>query len=253
MNRLLSSGLVTTTVVTLLATTSNRETLAAPTSKTPTTQPAPNARDFYKRAAKELNSDFQGRDFPLFNDAKLNAAFSSPWKRREAVLSRNERALSLIRRGFAFPYSRLPYKSQWDLAGENGFSFLASTRQLARLLYAEADVHAHRGAYSKAIHSSLDSVRLSKDISRGSVVDLLVGNAIAAIGKSRIKQSTINKLNAAEAKAAARRLETIEMRNVSYADVLREEKRFGQIMLVRLFKMTRGARNTQLQKRISRL
>ena len=108
--------------------------------------------------------------------------------------------------------------------------------QVARLLLVESEVHAHRSEYSKSIGSGLDAIRLSKDISRGMLVDLLVGSAISAIGQSHIKRATIDKLSATEAKNAARRLENLEARDVSYADILREEKRFGNLMLRDLLK-----------------
>jgi len=193
----------------------------------------PNAYDFYMRAGKALDYKDQGPDFPFFNDAKLNAPFASPWARREAVLRRNARALSLMRQGFAFSYSPPPVTSYWNVVR---YPLFPQTRQMARLLGMEAEVYAHRGEYAKSVNSGIDAIRLSKDISRGMVGDLLVGNAIAGIGQSQIKKATIEKLSAAEAAAAAQRLEKLEARDVSYANALREEKRFGNLMLREMFK-----------------
>ncbi len=199
-------------------------------------QPAkaqPNAYDFYVRAGKALDYTGEGTDFPEFNDARLNAPFASPWARREVVLRHNARALSLMRQGFAFSYSSPPVTSYWDVVR---YPLFPQTREMARLLGVEAELYAHRGEYAKSVNSGIDAIRLSKDISRGMVVDLSVGNAIAGIGQSQIKKATMEKLSAAEAAAAAQRLEKFEARNVSYANALREEKRFGNLMLREMFK-----------------
>ncbi len=108
----------------------------------------PNAYDFYLRAGTFLNYKGQGTDFPDFNSAKLNAPFRSAWTRREAVLVRNTRALSLMRQGFAYKYSPPARKSIWDAVR---YPLFPQTRQFARLLGVEAEVYAHRGEYAKSI------------------------------------------------------------------------------------------------------
>lgn len=195
----------------------------------------PNALDFYRRAGKALDYTGEGSDFPNFTDPKLNAPFGSPWKRREVVLRHNARALSLMRQGFQYSYHAPLRRDVWDEV--NKFMPLHfATRQFARLLHVEADVYEHRGEYAKAVNSGIDAIRLSKDIAHGSIVDYLTGSAIASIGKSVIKKSLIAKLSAEEASRAAQRLENLEARDVSYADALREEKRFGNLMLREMFK-----------------
>ncbi len=206
--------------------------VAAQTAKVQPTRAQPNAYDFYVRAGKALDYTGEGTDFPNFNDPKLNAPFRSPLTRREFVLRRNARALSLMRQGFQYSYLQPAPRDPTDVF----FPSFARMRELARLLHVEADVYAARGQYAKALNSALDAVRLGTDIPRGgALIASLVGNAIEGIGVGDLKKSYIEKLDARSARSLARRLEALDARRFSYVQTLQNQKTLGLGLLRHMF------------------
>ena len=208
------------------------------------TKTSPNAYDFYLRAANALDYRDQGKDFPNFDNANLNAPFASSWKRREAVLRHNQRALQLMRQGFEYSYLQPVLAQNSSEFGDSRlFPFLSKARQLARLLGVEADVYASRGQYDKALSSGIDAVRLGTDLPRGgALISLLVGVAVESIGNCDLKKSYIEKLDAKQVKNLAQRLEKLDTYRVSYVQTLQNEKVDGLRELAQIFKNAKWRR-----------
>jgi hypothetical protein len=186
------------------------------------TLPNPNARDFYVRAGS-LSSEGPATVPPPGQTFSL--------AQEEAELARNREAFKTLRAGFAFPYHEPPIRSFRHL-----LPHLAKFRSLARLLSLEARVKARKKDYAGAASSSLDALHMGHDIPRGgALINALVGIAVQAIGR-RPLWDTARQLDAAEARAAAHRLETIRARGVSYADVMTEEKWVIQAGLAEAFR-----------------
>src|SRR5579871_2322117 len=117
--------------------------------------PSPNARDYFFRAANAIQTRSE--------IAYLIAQPSSPalLVRKEAAVRKNSEALSILRRGFAFPFEETPVRA---------FQTLLPYRQyyaLASLLVLDAQVQAARGDWSQALQCDLDAVQLGQVIARG--------------------------------------------------------------------------------------
>lgn len=145
---------------------------------------------------------------------------------KESLLKRNAPALRLLRQGFIHRYRRPLARSSPDMIG---FDIFRSARNLSRLLVLEAQVKAAHGQRGAAADSLLDGLRLGGDIPRGSpFIGMLVGYACQAIARREMRQ-LYEQLDAPSARRAARRMEVLITRSVSYADTLRVEKQFGQM------------------------
>jgi len=179
--------------------------------------PNPNGYDFYVRAANLARTTNISQGGPKFVVQQLGRRATRA--EEDAELANNAAALKTLRDGFAFPSRQKPTRS--FIAP---FPEYAKLRSLARLLAFEARVKSARGDHTGAVNSGLDAMRLGEDFQRGGpLIAELVGIAIGAIGRQPLWKEA-NFLSAAEARAAARRLEAIRALHVPYADVLAEEK-----------------------------
>jgi hypothetical protein len=150
---------------------------------------------------------------------------------KEALVAKNAATLKQLRAALPMEYLHPPARSMATL-----FPHYAKFRSMARLLMLEGQVHATHGDWDKALQSNLDAMELGIVTPRGSVlIGQLVGIACEAIGR-RFAWDTVEKLNTAEAKAAAHRLEKMLARRFPYADTLQEEKWFGQGALMEIFR-----------------
>lgn len=221
--------------------------------------PNPNAFDFYVRAGNAISNTSAisnaiyaiQEPLPASQRRKKTTAFLPPMPgvpnnagpppvaiernyseaEKAALVEENAGVLQTLRQGFAFPYLHPPVRSSAAT-----FPYYATFRQLARLLALEAQVKAARGDWSGAAQSGLDGIRLGSDIPRGApFIGALVGIACEAIGREELWKS-VEHLDAAQARAAARRLEALIARRVSHADILQEEKWTGQASLVQIFR-----------------
>lgn len=196
--------------------------------------PSPNAFDFYVAAGKAMMDNNKisyaissrhsspGSD-PLDHDYTL--------AQKEALVAENSHALGLLRQGFAYDYHNPPVRSFSAL-----LPYYAKFRGMARLLMLEGQVKEGRGDWGGAVESDLDAVRLGADIPRGSVlIGDLVGIACQAIGRYRVWDAASH-LSAAQAGAAARRLEATQVRQVPFKDTLQEEKWTGQAALLEIMR-----------------
>jgi hypothetical protein len=126
---------------------------------------------------------------------------------------------SLVREALTQPYQAPPIRSMYAT-----MPYLTDYRKFARLLALEAKVKAAEGDYAGAVNSGLDAVELGEHIQHGgSMINKLVGIACEAIGRAQIWQH-IDRLSAAEARAAAKRVEHIMSEHVPFAETLVVEK-----------------------------
>jgi hypothetical protein len=174
--------------------------------------PSPNAFDFYTAAGQGILNSKQIDDA---SDPKIAMTL----EQKEAVVQQNAGALRSLHQGFAYPYLNPPVRSFSAL-----FPYFASDRGIARLLALQSRVRAERGNWSGAANSALDAIRLGEDLPQGGVlIAALVGEVCEAIGQ-RPLWKTVEHLNAAQARAAARRLEAIMERHFPCASTMQEEK-----------------------------
>ncbi|MCA1595472.1 MAG: hypothetical protein LC772_03480 [Chloroflexi bacterium] len=171
--------------------------------------PSPNAFDHFVRAENLLNKS-----------PGLGDDFSTPTlTEKHLALVDNDNALRELRGGLDLPYMNPPIRS---FSGR--MPYYAGFRSLARLLLMEAQVRASEGDYNGAAQADLDAIQLGVMIPRGSLlIGKLVGIACQAIGSKDLWQE-VSHLTAAQASAAAKRLVSIDARQVPFASTLQEEE-----------------------------
>jgi hypothetical protein len=145
---------------------------------------------------------------------------------KEAFLEENNHAMMVLRLGLAHPFRRPAGVSPTIM-----IPHYSNFRALARLLVLEGEVKEGRGDEAGALNSYLDTIHFGTEIQRdGMILDLLVGNAIEAVGRKPL-WPLMARLDADAAQMAARRLESVQAARPSFADVLRAESRFAQAKL----------------------
>jgi hypothetical protein len=205
--------------------------------------PQPNAYDFYRAAgfavrerdkietAIAQNTAAPPKDRPRSAPAERGAPHRYTLAEKEALVRENADALNMLRAGFAYPYQDVYLRSYNTV-----FPHYPRFRDLARLLALEAQTKAARGDWDGAIQSDLDAMQLGEEAPHGGpLIGKLFGIACQAIGRAEAWDA-VDHLNAAQARAAARRLEATLARCVSFADTMREEKWLGQGCLMELFR-----------------
>jgi len=206
-----------------------------PTVSVPTpTMPSPNARDYYIAATDALvegnKVDFaNGR----WNPATKLSGDQHPYSLadKEKLGAENAGAVKTLHTGFQYPYREPPHRSF-----SATFPHYAKIRALARLLSLQAQVDAGRGDTAGAMGASLDSVQMGETMPRGGpLIGMLVGVACQAIGR-RQAWEVADRLTAAQARAAAHRLEQIRAAHVPFADTLQEEEWGQQASLLELMR-----------------
>lgn len=138
---------------------------------------------------------------------------------RADLVRANAPALAALREGLGRAYLAPPVRSS-----QARMPYLDEYRKLARLLRLESEVRAARGETGKAARSALDAIALGIEVEHSSpVMGKLVGVACEAIGRSAL-WDLIPRLSAAEATAAARRLEELSVGKPSTSDTFTEER-----------------------------
>ncbi len=190
---------------------------------TPAALPNPNGFDFYVAAARAIRpakpsvDPVDGGRWVLTTNPKL-AAQNYSLKRRLAHLSANRAGFALVQQGLHTPSRFNPV---------NGFSAFGSLRQLAREKVIESNTFILQKRWNEATQSSLDAIQMGNDIARGGpLMARLMGTSVAALGRESLgtDQAVPERLNAAQAKSAARRLEAILTARPTYADALKGGK-----------------------------
>lgn len=193
------------------------------------TMPSPNAFDLINQACSNIQDEKQVGEAISSRPVAGQHLYTPAEK--AALVAKNATALQELRAAFQHEYMHPPSRSVNDM-----FPHFAKQRSMARLLMLEGQIYAAREEWGNSMNSDLDAMLLGVTIPRGAVlIGELVGIACEAIGR-RGAWEKVEKLNASEAKAAIKRLETMQAKRFSYADTLEEEKRFGQATLLELFR-----------------
>ena len=206
-----------------------------PTASIPTpAMPSPNARDYYIAATAALVDsgkvdNANGRWNPATKPVGDNHFYSPADKQK--LVAENAKAIKTLHEGFRYSYQELPYRSYSDT-----FPHFQQMRKLARFLSLEAQVDADKGDWGGSIGADLDAVQLGETMPRGGpLIGMLVGDACQAIGRKRAWDA-VDHLDAAQARAAARRLETIRAGHVPFPDTMQQEEWMGQGGLLELMR-----------------
>jgi hypothetical protein len=197
--------------------------LTIPTPK----MPSPNARDVYIKACDSI-VDGKKADIAL-STRHSGQGDDRPYSLAEkaALIRENAMALQMLREGFACEYREPPVRS-----AAAPFTHYAKFREMARLKMLEAQVRGAQGDWNGAMNSHLDTIYFGQEVPRGGVlIGQLVGIAIQAIGRKSAGEP-IRHLDAKRARAATKRMETILAHRVPFADVMQEEKWYGQSSLI---------------------
>ena len=183
------------------------------------TLPNPNAFDTFRQAAAQsLDSGKIGYAYQPLHSSKAKDDREYTLEERRALLKENLPALDLIRDGLKQEYWNPPVRSVKAL-----FPYYADFRNLARLLDFEAHMKEEQGDWNGVMETKLDCIRMGIQIPHGScMIGGLVGIAIQSIGRSRAGKA-VSHLSAAEAKQAAKRLESIIEGRFAWADTIQED------------------------------
>lgn len=186
--------------------------------------PSPNGFDVYAAAGKSV---VQWKppvdsvsDLQIVADPKVRAKRYG-LKRREAWLRANANAFALFKTALPLP-CRSPNPRGNTLTAR--FSNLTSMRNMARFKTAEANTFKLRGEWDGAIQSGMDTIQMGIDIPRGGAyLEKMLGAACVAIGKASI-EDVPDHLTGEQARATARRLESLLARRVSYREMIGVDK-----------------------------
>jgi len=198
------------------------------------TMPAPNAHDYYIAATGAVVDDGKisyanGRWNPATKPSGDQHFYSLAGK--EKLVAENAGVIKTLHDGFHYPYQETPIRSFSTL-----LPHLQKMRELARFLSLQAQVDAERGDWGGSINADLDAVQIGETMPRGGpLIGVLVGDACQAIGR-RHAWDAVDHLSAAQARAAARRLETIRAAQVPFSDSVQEEEWMGQAGLLELMR-----------------
>lgn len=142
---------------------------------------------------------------------------------KKALVAENAGAFLILHMGFAYPYQEPPVRSF-----PTPLPHYAGARGLARLLSLQAQVKAAQGDWNGAMNAHLDAIQLGETLPRGGPLGgAMVGDSCQGIGRRHVWEA-IGHLNAAQARAAARRLERVRAGHVPFAATLLEAKWSGQ-------------------------
>ena len=209
---------------------------ATPTVQIPAYPPAPkpNGYDLYVAAATAMTPATPPvdpvNDTKIIADPKVRAKRYS-LARKTAWLGANAKAFALFDRALQTPTLAPPTRSF-----NATFPSYGQLRELARQKTIESNARWMRGDYNGALQSNLDTVQMGHDIRHGgALMPTLVGIAIAAIGRGNTGD-TIEHLDAAQCKSAARRLEKMLDSRWRLDQVFAEEKAATQASLMEVFR-----------------
>ena len=213
-----------------------------PPALPPHPMPAVNARDYYISAANTLVDSHKIDEMTARKPAhaKLPNKLSPPPRattggfpgdgpplrdhvylpsEKAELVQENTQAMQLLRQGFPFPYQEPP-GSRFSTT----YPYYQNFRRLSRLLRLQAQIESERRQWNSSLSACLDAIQLGETLPHGGpLIGMLVGAASQSDGR-KYAWVAADHLTAAEARAAARRLEAIRMAHVPFADTLREEK-----------------------------
>ncbi len=242
---------IITTAITLWLQYVNR----MPVANIPTpAMPRPNARDFYLKAVGafvpywvkmnggirhplyffNLSPDYEKPTFgkgPGIVASTTKTGIPAPSLAELQGLSQvNAPALAIFRQGLQYD-CRETLVRKVDFNSTDFFNF----NRLAQFLAVDAKIKSLSGDWNGAAQESLDIIQFGENIQRGlPTLGMRFGYEPQEIGLISLGQ-TIDHLNAAQARAAARRLEEIAVSRTPFADALREDKWMVQASLLKTF------------------
>ena len=199
----------------------------------PPTLPKPNGYDLYVAAAKAMTRAKPEvdpiSDKTALTDPKVRAQRYS-LARRTAWLNQNRKAFALFNQAQKTPFLAPPARSFDPRFPDN-----VKLRQLARDKSAQSNTLWMRGDFHGAFEVNLDTIQMGHDVRHGgNLLAALVGIAISAIGRANTGD-TIERLNAAQCKSAARRLEKMLATRWKLDQNLTEDKWALQAGLIERF------------------
>ena len=210
--------------------------------------PSPNACDFYLKAMKSFVAcpvqTPHGADTFDYNDLNAKSFYygivhgknRQDWKPTLAELLKlqqlNMPAFATLRQGFKHNYDGSSLSD--DELGE--------FYRLGFHLDMDAKIRRMSGDWNGAVNDGIDAIYLGDDMARGSSIEgTRNGISVQATGQSGCRGPVggvwidIDHLNAAEARAAARRMEEIALRHTPLTQVLQQDKLDTQAALLKLF------------------
>ncbi len=201
--------------------------------------PQANAFGYCVRASELLDKQMGALGESRFNDLERfcrphvdgQAAVQTPtmagqpaptWEMAAAFAKGAAPAFAILRQGFASDCHAIPCRSY-----AHDTSFYIKTRNLARALAITGRVNAHYGDWAGATTCALDAMQLGAESEHGSDVSAYrVGRACQYSGHE-VAWAAIPHLSGAQARAAARRMETVMACTPPYADLLQPWKYAG--------------------------
>lgn len=178
--------------------------------------PKPNGWDYFVKAGNMLPSGSKVAYGPVSSTEPMNSWTMAEYKQ---YMRLNAPALAVLRQGLSKPYMLPRPKSYDDLHFEQYTDY----REIARRLSSEALYYEKTGRYGLAASSALDAVELGVTIPEGGgMTSALAGAAVESIGAKRLEE-VIFKLTPNEMTSVAKRLDAINHKHISYADITTEE------------------------------
>lgn len=204
-----------------------------------------NAATFYMAATDALNRDAISKSFP--GGYTTGTLIDAPVALQKKPVALAQPALKLLRQEMQYPYlpdMQTNFVESDPHAGRGLDRPVANfivLRDTARLLAAEASVRASEGNTVGAMESSLDAVRLGVDTAQGhTLIDGMIGVLVQGIGATEGMKHVAG-LSAPDARAAAKRLQTIIERERTPAQMFTAERN----STYEIFQTTFSAGNAQ--------
>ena len=199
----------------------------------PPAAPKPNGYDLYVAAATAMTRATPPvdpvNDTKRIDDPKVRAQRYS-LARKTAWLQQNQNALALFDQALQTPTLAPTARSF-----KTTFPSYAKLRQMARNKTVQSNALWMSGDYYGALQSGLDTVQMGHDMRRGGgILGNLVGIAIGDIGRSATGD-TVERIDASQAKLAARRLEKLLDKRWNLDQALTSQKQSDQTSLLEVF------------------
>jgi hypothetical protein len=177
--------------------------------------PKPNGYDFFLRAGAACVESYKGVD--EINDIHYVAGKHYPIAAKETWLSKNAKALRLLREGLKYP-------ALYPARSGNFFPRYDQFRDLMRMLVVESHIRAERGDWPGAADSILDDLEFGYDIQRGgTLISGSVGSVVQNISLRELPP-ILPHLDAKAASQTAKCMEQFYDGRFPYFRSVQEEK-----------------------------
>ena len=182
--------------------------------------PTPNAYDTFNQAGALLIDNQkieQAIDLP---PVRVNPrAHSYTLKEKLELISENEPCLKLLHQGLEEEYLHPPVRSFQTL-----FPFYSEYRIMSMALILKAHTEADRGDWNASVNSRLDCITFGvKEQRGGGLIGFSIGHSLQSMGMQSI-DDTIEHLNLPQTKAALDRLLSIYEKQVTFSEMMTDEK-----------------------------